>query len=379
MPNTPGNVAAPKPLFPDSKTPAPVGMFQGSPGVPRYVPLKAMKTITQHPQMQAFQYLGLTGQNWGGALAKGFHNDEYYSGQHTNARDATQSLMQKTPYANEGLTRAIVASPGYDQSKFNQVQQQQFVRRNPLGVNVTVGGKRGASYSPSKRLIEMGNQNHGAPGDTLFGVANHEYEHARQDVPGSGPGTAGGVPVSGGDISLPHEVPAGIGDLVFAGRAARHSIPAVPRLNTNRGAKAAYGYGDGFHPGPLQAGEYQDFVNSRSTPLRNLSSPEDTSHLIIRHTNSGGKPENGYKPATSGRFQHTVQFPSGYQQDINHMVDRAEEHGYFDGRSMTELLATTAGQQYLRQIASPPQLADITPATMRTKLVKAAASIKGAK
>lgn len=48
--------------------------------------------------------------------------------------------------------------------------------------------------------------------------------------------------------------------------------------------------------------------------------------------------------------------PYGFKnQDAEWMRQQASEHGYFDGRSMTDLLRTPEGQSYLRQAALGPQ------------------------
>ena len=58
-----------------------------------------------------------------------------------------------------------------------------------------------------------------------------------------------------------------------------------------------------------------------------------------------------YKRTTGKPLQHTVNFPSGKSHDINWMIDQAKQHGYLDGsKSMTELMATPEGQQWLRSL-----------------------------
>lgn len=278
----------------------PMPQYQGSAGVPRYAPLSSMNALTAHPQLQSTQPIPTehtfsTG-NHAAAIGAGLHNEAT-----RHARNpATATLMAATPSTHNDLFWSIQQHPQYDSAKFAQHAYSQFVRRNPRDVPVQtsryINGDTVAKYASTP-----GSRSLGLPGevylpdrtDTERGLlwnshllANHEFEHARQDVPGNAIDRAGRVPDShSGGISLPYEVPAGIGDLVFAGRAAKHAI-----------------------------------------------------------TPTGSK-----QP-----FQHTVTFPSGYQQDINHMVGRAEQHGYFDGRTMSELLATPEGQQYLRLIASPP-------------------------
>lgn len=56
-------------------------------------------------------------------------------------------------------------------------------------------------------------------------------------------------------------------------------------------------------------------------------------------------------------LEHTVQFPSGKQHDINWMRQQAQQHGYWDGQSMDSLLMdNTAGQQWLRDAAGSGQM-----------------------
>jgi hypothetical protein len=55
------------------------------------------------------------------------------------------------------------------------------------------------------------------------------------------------------------------------------------------------------------------------------------------------------RQVTGQPTQHQVTFPSGKEHDINWMTDQAKQHGYFGGKSMDDLLATPAGQQWLQQ------------------------------
>ncbi len=58
-----------------------------------------------------------------------------------------------------------------------------------------------------------------------------------------------------------------------------------------------------------------------------------------------------YRRTTGKPLQHTVNYPSGKSHDINWMIDQAKQHGYLDGsKSMTELMATPEGQQWLRSL-----------------------------
>lgn len=48
-------------------------------------------------------------------------------------------------------------------------------------------------------------------------------------------------------------------------------------------------------------------------------------------------------------LKHTVEFPSGLRHDLTWMMDQAKRHGYWDGRSMTDLLYNTPeGRQWVK-------------------------------
>jgi len=58
-----------------------------------------------------------------------------------------------------------------------------------------------------------------------------------------------------------------------------------------------------------------------------------------------------FKAEVGAPIQHTVTFPNGTAHDAQWMADRAREHGYWNGnesKSMTELLSSTMGQQWLK-------------------------------
>lgn len=48
-------------------------------------------------------------------------------------------------------------------------------------------------------------------------------------------------------------------------------------------------------------------------------------------------------------LKHTVAFPAGKTHDLQWMIRQAQRHGYFDGRSMDDLLNTPEGAAWLRQ------------------------------
>lgn len=58
-----------------------------------------------------------------------------------------------------------------------------------------------------------------------------------------------------------------------------------------------------------------------------------------------------FKAEVGAPIQHTVTFPNGTAHDAQWMANRAREHGYWNGnesKSMTELLSSTMGQQWLK-------------------------------
>lgn len=52
---------------------------------------------------------------------------------------------------------------------------------------------------------------------------------------------------------------------------------------------------------------------------------------------------------------HFVNYPSGAGHDLGWMIRQAKKHGYFGGRSMTDLLGTPEGLSYLRWITEGPE------------------------
>lgn len=195
-----------------------------------------------------------------------------------------------------------------DENKYKQKSFAQFVRRNPSGVP-TFRGKDNHSALGTATLT--GREQAELPGYTVHDIANHEYEHARTPLartkylPEKLPGF--------GSVSDPAaEIPAVLGDLVFTGK----------NLSDNLGNK-----------------EY--LVDS--APGYDLSPATE-------------KRPFGLSVLSQPALEHTVHFPSGHSQNINSMVKQAEDHGYFDGKTMTELLATPEGKQYLKMVTQKPPL-----------------------
>lgn len=60
-----------------------------------------------------------------------------------------------------------------------------------------------------------------------------------------------------------------------------------------------------------------------------------------------------HQDTTGQPISHQVTFPSGASQDLGRMTKQAQQHGMFNGRSATDLLATPSGQAYTRMIADP--------------------------
>jgi len=58
----------------------------------------------------------------------------------------------------------------------------------------------------------------------------------------------------------------------------------------------------------------------------------------------------GIEPGGEGP---SVTYPNGVQHSVRSMLDQAKQHGYWDGRTMTDLLQTPEGQQYFRRISNP--------------------------
>ncbi len=55
-------------------------------------------------------------------------------------------------------------------------------------------------------------------------------------------------------------------------------------------------------------------------------------------------------------MQGSLRFPSGKENSLEWMRQQADQHGLYSGHTMTQLLATPSGQQYLKQAmrSGPP-------------------------
>lgn len=192
-----------------------------------------------------------------------------------------------------------------DENKYRQHSFSQFVRRNPSGIPTFRGA---TNHSAMGTATLTGNELDALPGYSVHDLANHEFEHARTP---SARMSKLPDPILGSGVSDPAaEVPAVLGDLVFSGHALSKTLG-----NKQYDAETAPGY--------------------------ELDPPTD-------------KRPFGLSPLSEPALKHTVQFPSGHSQNINSMIQQAEQHGYFDGKTMTELLATPEGKQYLKMITQKP-------------------------